>query len=290
MSSHSPTPVKQKFGTPPLVIEVTALSPSYVAEQAGAPRQYELDVISAGLEPTEGSWRLTQDLFCNLRDLLAGRMGDEIAAWMAEKPAKAPLPPIPTQATTTRFQREENVSKVNTTPPPATRPVHKTPVKTSETSSSPPAVVSSNASARAPQIIIGRRPEEWVWHTYSKVDAQHHRRGAIVPGDTNEVGMLKVLGYSVGWSSDWTERQRFNILTVALCCRLPIVDNAAYTESWGAPQSSDRVRKIRDALRYQIRLKGGELSYAQAVKEWTEDLEWFMRVYGDGIFRRSGRC
>jgi hypothetical protein len=95
-------------------------------------------------------------------------------------------------------------------------------------------------------------------------------------------GMLATLGYRVGSVNGEKTPIRRQILKLVLeQLQLPIVGSPAYTDEWGAPNSSKRYEKLIRFLESQLTNPGNinRPNMEKAMIEWAEDLEWVQRTY-----------
>lgn len=112
---------------------------------------------------------------------------------------------------------------------------------------------------------------------------------ALGPTDWPQVGMLKFLGYSVGVSGETkTTRQRI-LRDLFYKVDLPKVENQAYVDEWGAPESGSRLRKMAQSIAAFCRgaRRRDEYAMSLAIEEWEEDLAWLKTTYYDGKFDGS---
>jgi hypothetical protein len=94
-------------------------------------------------------------------------------------------------------------------------------------------------------------------------------------------GMLATLGYRVGNVSGEKTPNRRLILKLLLERQLPMVGSPAYTDEWGAPNSSKRYEKLTRFLGSQLNNPANcnRPNMEKAMIEWGEDLEWVQRTY-----------
>jgi hypothetical protein len=97
--------------------------------------------------------------------------------------------------------------------------------------------------------------------------------------------MLAEFGYHVGQKGEKTAIRRI-ILALVVEGELPIVASPAYTAQWGAPNSSQRYRKLINFLQAQT-TKPACANMAKAMIEWSEDLDWVRQNYGHLDDRKS---
>jgi len=112
---------------------------------------------------------------------------------------------------------------------------------------------------------------------------------ALGPTDWPQVGMLGFLGYSVGQNGELrTTRQRI-LRDLFFEVNLPKVDNQAYVDKWGAPESGARLRKMAQSIASFCRgaRRRDDFAMSVAIEEWEEDLAWLKSTYYDGKFDRQ---
>jgi hypothetical protein len=107
--------------------------------------------------------------------------------------------------------------------------------------------------------------------------------------DWPQVGMLGFLGYSVGQNGELrTTRQRI-LRDLFYKVDLPKVENQAYVDEWGTPESGARLRKMAQSIAAFCRgaRRRDEFALSVAIEEWEEDLAWLKTTYYDGKFDRQ---
>ena len=107
--------------------------------------------------------------------------------------------------------------------------------------------------------------------------------------DWPQLGMLRFLGYSVGQNGELrTTRQRI-LRELFYKLDLPKVENQAYVDEWGAPESGARLRKMAQSIAAFCRgaRRRDEFTLSVAIEEWEEDLAWLKTTYYDGKFDRQ---
>jgi hypothetical protein len=126
----------------------------------------------------------------------------------------------------------------------------------------------------AAESIIEAVEQEW------KKRLDRARAGAHLPARPNE-GMLATLGYRVGSVNGEKTPNRRRILKHLLERQLPMVGSPAYTDEWGAPNSTKRYGKLNRFLESQLNNPGNNNrpNMAKAMIEWREDLDWVQRTY-----------
>lgn len=96
--------------------------------------------------------------------------------------------------------------------------------------------------------------------------------------ETPEVGILKAVGYHVGMSSLKQNRRR-ELLDQVMSDTLPFVGSPAYMFEWGQPLTRGRYRKLHRVLTV---FRSGALHderMEEAVRHWSEDLEYIEQVW-----------
>jgi hypothetical protein len=89
-------------------------------------------------------------------------------------------------------------------------------------------------------------------------------------------GMLSFFGYHVGETSGLIMSVRRDILDYIYRGNLPLVSDAAYTQSWGPPASPQRLKKLAMTLSHLARnaLAKENPNYETAISEWEADLKY----------------
>jgi len=103
------------------------------------------------------------------------------------------------------------------------------------------------------------------------------RAGKYSPA-TPDIGMLATLGYRVGSVNGEKTAIRRKILAHIMEGELPFVGSPAYTDEWGVPNSSKRYQKLTRVFGGNLNNKA-HVDNAQAIIEWSEDLEWVQNKY-----------
>ena len=97
-----------------------------------------------------------------------------------------------------------------------------------------------------------------------------------VDGDRPDPGLLKAMGYRVGWHHGQPPETRALVIAFLLMSRhLPRIKDRQYMEEWGAPLSLKRYQKLDSVLRNLIEDKRRTRNpgMARAIEEWQDDLE-----------------
>lgn len=105
--------------------------------------------------------------------------------------------------------------------------------------------------------------------------------------DVPNVGMLKHLGYRVGKGADVPSKSaRRAILKHAFDAALPLVQDPAYTASFGTPGSARRLEKLANCLAAfaKAAARKRDPGQEQAISDWVDDLEWMRVTYYLGRF------
>jgi hypothetical protein len=126
----------------------------------------------------------------------------------------------------------------------------------------------------AAESIIDGVEHEW------KKRLERARAGTYLAARPSD-GMLATLGYRVGNVSGEKTPNRRLILKLLLERQLPMVGSPAYTDEWGAPNSSKRYEKLTRFLGSQLNNPANcnRPNMEKAMIEWGEDLEWVQRTY-----------
>jgi hypothetical protein len=132
----------------------------------------------------------------------------------------------------------------------------------------------STELTRTAESIIAAVEDEW------KKRLERARAGTYLAARPND-GMLATLGYRVGNANGEKTPNRRLILKLLLERQLPMVGSPAYTDEWGAPESSRRYEKLTRFLESQLNNPGNinRPNMEKAMIEWGEDLEWVRRTY-----------
>ncbi|WP_274883715.1 hypothetical protein [Vibrio harveyi] len=94
-----------------------------------------------------------------------------------------------------------------------------------------------------------------------------------------KLGMLSAVGYCVGINGLGL-KQRQELLSNVYSKRLPFVDSRKYVAEWGAPKSSERLKKLAEAIAAFVRnAKRKKNNMSVAIREWQQDLAWLKEKY-----------
>ena len=106
-------------------------------------------------------------------------------------------------------------------------------------------------------------------------------RAGKYPGQLPQTGMLATLGYHVGNTEGIKTPIRRRILKHLLERQLPMVQSPAYTDEWGAPNSSQRYKKLIRFLESQLDNphNNNRPNMERSMIEWREDVEWIQTTF-----------
>jgi hypothetical protein len=130
-----------------------------------------------------------------------------------------------------------------------------------------------------------RSRESFPWPTTEAQPGSGNLSGNEWP----ELGLLRYQGYAVGEAGE-VEQVRHRILGDTFRLQtLPDIVSPEYVASWGAPGSSQRLRKMAESIaafcRNAKRRPGSLVS--KAVEDWEADLAWLKRSHYDDRFDRQ---
>jgi len=87
-----------------------------------------------------------------------------------------------------------------------------------------------------------------------------------------ELGMLKVMGYTVGIEG-LKANARSRIIEDIIANPLPVVGNRSYMYEWGVDNSLKRINKLKKCFKGFI-FGGQHARHIEALQDWQDDLEW----------------
>lgn len=101
--------------------------------------------------------------------------------------------------------------------------------------------------------------------------------------ESPDIGVLKVVGYSVGNSSKLSPKERHVLLDYVMVGILPFVHSSSHMDEWGEPNSQARYRKLHRVLASFRTGAANRLELAIAFEEWDKDVayiesEWKKRI------------
>ena len=101
-----------------------------------------------------------------------------------------------------------------------------------------------------------------------------------------EHGMLEFLEYHVGKTHPTPRDMRRCILDYAFECHLPPLHDPNYFSEWGNPRTTQRLNKLANTLAALARnaKRHDEASYAVAINDWEDDLDFLHNRYYVGFF------
>ncbi len=99
--------------------------------------------------------------------------------------------------------------------------------------------------------------------------------------DWREAGILSLSGYRVGRTRGLRQDQRRRILNwLVLKDDLRDVEDREYAAEWGAPRTSERLKKIVDSIATFARdRKDDPRDYSMAIEHWEDDLEYLRETF-----------
>ena len=111
--------------------------------------------------------------------------------------------------------------------------------------------------------------------------------GSLGPTGWPHEGVLAAVGYHVGIEYGRSEAERRWLLDHVFARTLPPIHSAAYLASWGLPASTDRLRKLAQAISTFARnAKHKQMSTLHlACEQWEADLAYLRERYYVGHFR-----
>lgn len=101
--------------------------------------------------------------------------------------------------------------------------------------------------------------------------------------DWSKTGLLTLSDYHVGETNGLPEQRRRRLLNyIFLEDDLRDVDDPAYKASWGAPKTSDRLKKLADSIATFARnAKNHPNDLSRAIEEWEADLDYLKSTFYD---------
>ena len=90
-----------------------------------------------------------------------------------------------------------------------------------------------------------------------------------------ELGMLKVMGYTVGVEGLKANARR-RIIEDIIANPLPLVGNPSYMYEWGDVNSLKRINKLKKCFKGFI-FGGQHARHIEALQDWQDDLEWLSK-------------
>lgn len=103
--------------------------------------------------------------------------------------------------------------------------------------------------------------------------------------DWPQEGLLKHMGYSVGYYGRREQARREILKNVYESASLPQVVSKGYMDGWGEPQSALRLHKMADSIAAFCRLAKKRWDPPDlAIKDWEADLKWLYDTYYIGRY------
>ena len=107
--------------------------------------------------------------------------------------------------------------------------------------------------------------------------------GSAGGGNWRSEGFLKAIGYEVGYHAGNHPRERRRTLARAYRAYVPERFGRDYSEYWGDPRSSLRLRRMAHAVaRFSRLAQGRSGDFSMACQHWGRDLAWLKRSYYEG--------
>ena len=113
--------------------------------------------------------------------------------------------------------------------------------------------------------------------------------GSFDQEDWPKVGMLKILGYSVGENGEMKSTRQKILSEVFEMVNLPHVKDQNHVDSWGGAKTGARLKKMAQSIAAFCRSarRRDEYGMSLAIEEWEEDLAWLKTTYYEGKFDRQ---
>jgi hypothetical protein len=130
--------------------------------------------------------------------------------------------------------------------------------------------------------------EEWEWPSLGQAKVGF---GGVVVLERG-ISPLGAFGYRAGKGTDAVSRRA--VLKDFLECRslAPYFDEAqhdlAYRNSWARPESSARLRRMVEHIRWLISFQGASANKAEASENWKDDLAWIRKVLAPRVGLSQG--
>ena len=111
--------------------------------------------------------------------------------------------------------------------------------------------------------------------------------GNLSETDWPQEGLLSYMGYRVGRNGAPISRRREILATIFEQDALPRVNSAEYMREWGPAKSTARLKKMAESIASFARneKRRNSSSYAEAIKDHEEDLEWLKQRFYTGAHR-----
>ena len=125
------------------------------------------------------------------------------------------------------------------------------------------------------------RDAELGHHVASQVFAEWRSRSGQFINDPTACslkadGVLSAFGYRVGEFGVRDSKERLRILKLIFNAEIPPINDPSYVRSWGRPKSQQRKRRLASviaSLIYSTKRKSPGKQFANALKDWTGDLQ-----------------
>jgi len=102
--------------------------------------------------------------------------------------------------------------------------------------------------------------------------------------DAPATGLLAYLDYRVG-RQGLSPDDRRGLLDAVYSDRLPQINSTVYMQSWGVPQTSQRLRKMAESIAAFVRnAKRRKNTPTEAIAEWTDDLDYLHAAFYKGCY------
>lgn len=111
--------------------------------------------------------------------------------------------------------------------------------------------------------------------------AKEHRAFSGQCFQCGQQGMLAFFGYHVGKTRGLIMPVRHHILDYIYKGRLPTVNDVSYTQTWGAPCSARRLKRLAFMIGYLANNARANVNadYETALEEWDADLRYLKSMY-----------
>lgn len=136
------------------------------------------------------------------------------------------------------------------------------------------------APAPAAQPTATKPPEvpKWKWPVIN--DPSSYAGGPFT-GTFRDFSALKLFGYTVGKTEGWPQSRRQQFLSDFMETRLPGIVEATFGDEYGAPMTTDRLRKVANVIasNASLRYRSDAQRYRFAIQDWEDDLAFLKSKY-----------
>ena len=129
----------------------------------------------------------------------------------------------------------------------------------------------------------GEKEAEWDWPIINQSPVTSDD-SSLNSSEFRDRSALRVFGYSVAKTSDWSTETRHRFLSDFMRMELPKVIEEEFGTEYGSPLTTTRLRKVANLLANQcsLRIRRDPDMFSVAIENWETDLEFLKTTFYEG--------